>query len=101
MAIAISSKNTTMFDATSRRSYVRTVLDRLVRLLQRLRGAARRRVARMLRPQAVRALRLLDDRLLADIGLRRDDIAFALRLDDPFHANTPELTMLCRASLQS
>jgi len=70
-------------------------------LLQRIRAAARRRVARMLRQQATRALRLLDDRLLADIGLKRDDIAFVLRLDEPRDTYAPEAMMFCRASLQS
>jgi uncharacterized protein YjiS (DUF1127 family) len=100
MAFANSFGNTTMFDA-ARRSFVRTVIDHVVRLLQRMRATARRRVARMLRPQAVRALRLLDDRLLADIGLKRDDIALALRLDDPLNMHMPGSTTLCRASLQS
>jgi hypothetical protein len=46
-------------------------------------------------------LRLLDDRLLADIGLKRDDIALALRLNDPLYMHIPGSTTLCRASLQS
>jgi uncharacterized protein YjiS (DUF1127 family) len=101
MAIGISFANASMFDAKARRPFVRTVVDRIVRLLQRLRAAARRRIARMLRRQAMRALRLLDDRMLADIGLKRDDITFALRLDDQLDAQGPQLTTFCRPSLQS
>jgi uncharacterized protein YjiS (DUF1127 family) len=90
-----------MFDVKARRPLVRSVFDRIVRLLQRTRAAARRRIARMLRRQTVRALRLLDDRLLADIGLQRDDIAFVLRLDEPRDTYAPEPMMFCRLSLQS
>jgi uncharacterized protein YjiS (DUF1127 family) len=101
MAIGVSFASASMFDVKPRRSSVRIVIDRIVRLLQRMRAAARRRIARMLQRKAMRALRPLDDRLLADIGLQRDDIAFVLRLDEPRATYAPDPMMFCRASLQS
>lgn len=61
---------------------VRRGLDRLAALWRRLKE---RRAERIARREAIAQLRRLDDRLLGDIGLRRDEIELAVSglLADP------------------
>jgi uncharacterized protein YjiS (DUF1127 family) len=74
------------FDLLYRRErslFIRACLARVARrLAQRIEAAAHRRAAKVLRQETTRRLRMLDDRMLADIGLTRGEIAFTSRGDE-------------------
>jgi uncharacterized protein YjiS (DUF1127 family) len=66
------------FSATESSPRVRRQIGRVARAVAKwIEAAARRRAAKVMRRETARRLQMLDERMLADIGLRRSDVETA------------------------